>query len=165
MDIKDTFKEFFHTNYDLLFKQAYAIVRDTEVAKDIVNDVFETIWKELAAKKNKIDNLNSFAHNITYRKCINHFRRQAIRDKYAKLYVAMAETAEADSDDLHAERIQRVMGYIEKLPPLTQNILKECYFNGNRYRDTAELLGISQSTVKKHIMAALKFFRSQFAKK
>lgn len=164
LDIKETFKQFFLTNYDLLFRQAFAIVRDTEAARDIVNDVLETIWKGLAARQIRIDNLPSFAHDITYKRCIDHFRRKSTRDKYAQLYLYMAETSETEADDLHAERIHRVMGYIDELPPLTQNILKECYFNGNHYRETAELLGISQSTVKKHIMAALKFFRLQFAK-
>lgn len=50
---------------------------------------------------------------------------------------------------------------IGTLTPQTRHILEACYFQDKRYADVAEELDISTSTVKKHIVQALKVLRKE----
>ena len=80
---------------------------------------------------------------------------------YAEAY---ARTA-AGTDEEEAEKeeqIERMYKVIERLPAQTRHILEECYFNQRRYAEVAEMLDISTSAVKKHIMRALQLLREEF---
>lgn len=59
------------------------------------------------------------------------------------------------------DRITKMYNLIDTLTPQTRRILEECYFHGKRYADVAEELNISTSTVKKHIVQALKLLRQK----
>lgn len=165
MELEERFKDFFVGNYDALYRQAYALVKDEATARDIVDDTFESIWADFARLLGSKDYLSLFARRLVYNKCMDHFRHQRLYNQYAELYLRAAESSEAADADLHLERVSRVMALVEELPPLTQQVLTECYFNGKRYKEVAEQLGISTNTVKKRIMAALKFFRIKFSEK
>jgi len=45
------------------------------------------------------------------------------------------------------------------LKPPTSDILRACYVEEKKYKQVAEEMGISVSTVKKHIIKALKIVR------
>lgn len=165
MDLEESFKDFFVAYYDILYRQAYAIVKEEASARDIVDDTFECIWADFARLLGSKDNLLFFARRLVYNKCMDHFRHQRLHDRYAELYLRTAELSESADSDTHMERMARVMELVDELPPLTQQVLRECYFNGKHYKDVAEKLGISTNAVKKRIMSALKFFRIKLSKK
>lgn len=60
MDLEESFKDFFVAYYDILYRQAYAIVKDEALARDIVDDTFESIWTDFARLLGSKDNLSFF---------------------------------------------------------------------------------------------------------
>ena len=164
MDLRSVFEKFFIDNYDSLFRLAYGMVREEEAARDIVHDVMEQMWLSLDTLLEEKNQLPAFARRLVYNKCIDFFRRKSVRDGYAYLQLKVSSEAYLSEPDAHEERVRQLLKALDDLPPLTRRILTECYFNGRKRCDTAQLLGISESTVKKHIMSAFKYFRLKIQK-
>lgn len=140
------------------------MVREEETARDIVHDVMEQMWPSLESLLKEKNELPVFARRLVYNKCIDFFRRKSVRDNYAYLQMKVSSEVYHTEPDAHEERVRQLVKALDDLPPLTRRILTECYFNGRKRRETAQLLGISESTVKKHIMSAFKYFRQKMSK-
>ena len=54
---------------------------------------------------------------------------------------------------------------MKKLTPYNYHILEACYIHNKKYKEVAEEKSISTSTVKKHIIKALKVLRDGMLKK
>ena len=64
--------------------------------------------------------------------------------------------------DEENEKIERIYKVLDNLTPQTRHIMEECYFNRKKYAEVAEMLNISPSAVKKHVMKALRLLREEF---
>ena len=64
--------------------------------------------------------------------------------------------------DEENEKIERIYKVLDSLTPQTRHIMEECYFNRKKYAEVAEMLNISPSAVKKHVMKALRLLREEF---
>jgi len=62
-----------------------------------------------------------------------------------------------DSDKEYNEQI--IGEIMKKIEYPTVDILRACYIDGKKYREVADEMGISISTVKKHMVKALKIIR------
>lgn len=153
-----TFERFYKENYSFFFRQAYYLVGDEEVSRDIVSDCYEQLW--LAFSRKEVQNLSSFMYTLVRRMCIDHLRREIVKEKYIDFYCQMApeDIHECQEEEEKLEFIYRTM---DKLPQPTKHILEECYLHHKKYQEVAEELDISTSTVKKHIIKALKELRSK----
>ena len=68
-------------------------------------------------------------------------------------------------DDYSDEKDKLVEEMFSHLSPPTDEILRMCYLKRMKYAEVAEQLGISPSTVKKHIMKALRILRELYKDK
>ena len=64
-----------------------------------------------------------------------------------------------EDGDWHEEMLEKVDEAIKALNPQTRRVLDLCYFQGKKYAEAAEVLGISANTVHKHISKAMAFLR------
>ena len=77
--------------------------------------------------------------------------------------MSLIQEQNSDAHQESEERIKMIMAIIDKLPPLTQKVMELCYIEKKRYRETAEILGLSESGVRKHIMKGLDTIRKHFS--
>ena len=54
------------------------------------------------------------------------------------------------------EKLARLLATLETLPPKTQTVFRLHKFDGVSYADVAVQMGISRSSVEKHMMGALR---------
>lgn len=155
------FEKFFKNNYAKAYFLALSIVRDEEVSRDVVGDSFEFVLKHYSY--NHPDNMTGYLLATVKNSCYDYFRKKAVRDRYAQLCLLVADEATVNNDD-HDERMEKVMAAMEELTPRTRQIMTACYVDRKKYHEVATELNISESAVKKHIMQALKFFRTKFVK-
>jgi RNA polymerase sigma-70 factor (ECF subfamily) len=156
----ELFEKFFKANYAKAYFLALSIVHDEEVSRDVVGDSFELILKRFTT--DSFDNMAGYLLTTVKNSCFDYFRKKNVRERYAQLYLQMAdETAVCDD---HDDRVEKVMAAMDELTPRTRQIINACYVERKKYREVAVELGISESAVKKHIMQALKFFRAKFVK-
>ena len=87
---------------------------------------------------------------------------QAAR-QYAEYLQEAVEDEEGMTPEEYEERMNNVKQIISELPPRTRFVLEQCYFNNKKYREVAEILDITSSAVKKHIMKALAILRERLS--
>lgn len=164
---RKTFEQIFRTHYEQLYLFATHIINDPEECRDIVSDAFADTFRkhpDIAP-----DKYLAFLYRLVRNKCIDHIRREIVRQKFLSLYeqaYALHEDAQVANVLEEKERqlaiVQEVM---QEMTPKTRLILERCMLQRKKYREVAEELGISVSAVRKHIVAALKLLRSRMAKK
>ena len=140
------FEELYTGNYSRLYYYAYQFLNDAEVSRDVVNDAFEYVWKNYE----NFRKMNVVA--ILFHK---------VEENYVALYSRMLSEEDAGLDEEN-EKIERIYKVLDSLTPQTRHIMEECYFNRKKYAEVAEMLNISPSAVKKHVMKALRLLREEF---
>lgn len=156
------FEQFFKENYTRFFYFALHILDDEEVSRDIVADAFEYAWKNF--RKSDVGNWQTYIYSYIRNKCVDHFRHQSVKEKYADLYLQTTQEADVGYEE-QDERVEALQTILATLTPQTRLVLQECYINRKKYKEVADDLEISTNTVKKHIIKALKTIREEIAKK
>ncbi len=153
------FETFFKKNYDKAFYLAYRITHDDKTSQDIVSDAFELVWK--TAHTRNVSNAPSYLFTTVRHLCTDYLRKKTVRDHYARMQLLTAETSSTTTDDLHEERIERLMTALGKLSPRTRYVITACFLEHKKYKEVGEALGISVSAVKKHVVKGMRLLRAR----
>lgn len=154
---REKFERVYTENYLRLYYYALHIVGDEESAKDILNDVFVVLWKNI--KTFKEDHVSAYLMTSVRNRAVDFLRRHVLQHQYTEEYLHTAEQFYADYSD---EKDRLVAEMMDQLSSPTDQILEMCYLKRMKYTEVAEALDISPNTVKKHIMKALKTLRELY---
>lgn len=158
MDNRQIFDTLFRRHYDELFFFARRYLPDEEDCHDVVSAAFESVWKNMGSLE--MDNIRHYLYTVVRSRCIDLLRRTAKHKQYVDYAAKMSAVAiEPDRLGEQDDRLAIVRRLLDEMGPPTNDILRACYAEGKKYREVAEDMGISVSTVKKHIVKALKFIR------
>ena len=163
MAIEREYELLFKNNFDSLYYYAKQIVKDDELCRDIISDAFEIAWakRDLTEPSRRLSLFYRMVHN----RCVDHIRKEAARNRSAEFHRKMnsAGMANAEYDpDTDIRKQQLVNEVMEELPPTTRTIIERCFMDNCHYAEVAEELGISLSSVKKHVAKALMLFRTRW---
>lgn len=153
------FESIFKDNYQRLFSYAVCMTNDAEQAKDLVSDVFEQLWTTYASVR--LDSIDSWLFLCVRNKCLDFFRHQKTVRDYVQTRVSAVATTLTEWEE-YDERLDTINALIKKMPPQTKFAMEQCYLMENTYKDVGEIMGLSQSGVKKHIMKGLEIIRNHF---
>lgn len=157
---KKEFDAIFRENYSQLLFFARQYVSDEETCRDIVSAAFERLWQHFSSIEP--DKAKSFLYVTARNSCIDYARHESRHREYARYVTAMSSYATAPSTLMEREElVARVSRQIDCLKPPTREIFMACYVDRKKYREVADEMGISTSTVKKHIIRALKALRKK----
>lgn len=154
-------KEFdllFRTWYSPLLMFALQYINDMDEADDIVSAAYEDLWNNFAAIE--AATAKSYLYVSVRNLCIDTLRRRRCHERYVELAQLTGNQSggvDFDPDKTYKEGL--VKRLFETLKPPTSDILRACYIEEKRYKQVAEEMQISVSTVKKHIIKALKIIR------
>lgn len=145
--------ELFDAFYENLYLFAEKFIYDKDKAHDLVQDVFVKIWED--SSKIEFDkSVRYYLFTSVKNKCLNYLRKLKIEDKnnrkYLEAYIDSHTVGMIDNDEL----IGTIKSIIEDLPQQCRYIYKLRVFYGYKYREIAEDLGVSESTVKVQISRA-----------
>lgn len=152
----DEFDRIYDKYYPQLFYYAYGFVEDSEICRDIVSDVFGQAWENVERLENAT--VGSFLYSCVRNKCIDYLRHDQAARQYAEYLQEVVEDEEGLTPEEYEERMNNVKQIISELPPRTRFVLEQCYFNNKKYREVAEILDVTSSAVKKHIMKRWLYF-------
>lgn len=156
------FAELFHRYKYKLFGYIFKLTQSKEITEDVVQDVFLKLWqkKETLAE---LDQFGPYLFRIAQYHAINGFRRMATEALAVAAIQPPPETGVFNIEDqLVAKEIeQRLHEAIQKLPPQQQLVYRLSREEGLKHDEIARRLQISPSTVKNHMMAALRTLREQ----
>lgn len=135
-----------------LVRLAIGILRGSEEAEDVVQDVLLRLWQMRDQLKMPIEPL---AKVLTRNRCIDLIRRKkpATEPTFAVFQ---------EEDETQRERIERMMQVIETLPDLQQTILRLRHMEGMDSKEIAELTGSTEVAVRKALSRARQAVRDKF---
>lgn len=155
------FEKNFRENYSRLYYYALIYIKDSETCKDIVSDVFESVWEDYDKIKDSRE-LTGYMYSCIRNRCVDFIRHESVKSRYADLYYHIIQNEVNSSDNDHDDRIERISKVIEQMPARTRFIIEECFYYQKKYKEVAEILEITPDGVKKHIVKALKTLRNEF---
>lgn len=160
MSCEGDFEALFRRGYAQFYYFAIGLVKDEEVARDVVGRAFEQLWNNITQVSP--DKWAAYVHRTIHHLCVDQLRSKMSHKRYEAFYKSLYGDGLTDDDEIQKENeaaIQQIEKLMDDLTPQTRRILEECYFRRKRYADVAGELGISVSAVRKHIVKALKYFR------
>ena len=154
------FDQLFRQNKRQLFIVAFSYVRDEDVAQDIVNDSFMSIWE----RRDSIEptNLKAYLYRVVRNNCL-HYRRdqqigravcEKIRQKEAE-ELRRARTIEScDPNELFTNEIIAICKeQVLQMPDITKQVFT-LKTEGRSYKEIADILNISTKKVDKELQNA-----------
>lgn len=153
------FRELFDRYFLPLSMFADRFLSDTDLATDIVQGLFVTIYEQRASID--VSSARSFLYQSVRNRCLNEIKSRKVRSKYAD---AVATDAQGVSNGLEetialSELEARLMAAIEQLPTQCRKIFEMSRFEGIANGDIAEQLALSKRTVETQISKALAILR------
>ena len=147
------FNQMYKQNYLIVCQLANKIVRDDEVSKDISQEVFIKLHKELDDGK-KILNIQSWLYRVTVNHSYNYLR-SIRKNEQTFENIQIAVENESETRIIEQEELQRIRNLMLQLKEKEQLILA-LYSEGMRYKEMAEASGIPVGSVGNTLMRALK---------
>ncbi len=141
-----------------------ARLRDEAIAEDLVQELWVKVSK--AKITETLDNPVSYLFTMAGRMALDHIRQRQRRvrrdekwtDESTEKTGGFATSNEEDGETrlLRGERIARVRAAIDTLPPKARKAFELHRMQGLSHKQVAAELGISVSTVEKHIIRAMR---------
>ncbi|KYP12975.1 MAG: hypothetical protein A1D16_19545 [Flavihumibacter sp. CACIAM 22H1] len=150
VEIKEAFMEHFVS----LHRYAYTLVRDSEKAKDLVQQVFVRVCKN----KEQITiehSIKAYLFRSVHNYCINSLNRDKTFDPLETISKPAFAGLGQHSIEVKELRLS-IQRALEKLPPQCKQVFLLSRDSGKTYQQISQELNISVKTVEAHISKALK---------
>jgi len=154
------YTEIFSRYNKLLYSHTYNKLRNREEAKDIVQEVFYSLWAN-RDKSLPQRNLIGYLFMATRYKIADLLSREQVKNKYVVSLQKFIDQAPEYSD--HLVRKNQLSEIIEEeisaLPARMQEVLRLSRFEQLSHKEIAKKLNISEETSKDQVKKALKILR------
>ncbi len=141
-----------------LYQFAYSFIKSHELAEEIVSDVFIRVWQK-RAQLSGVENLRLYLYVSTKNHALNYLQKMRRSRSFSLDELSVEITSiQAGPDQLliTKEMHDRVTLAVNQLPLRCKMIFKLVKEDGLKYREVAELLGISVKTVEAQMTLAVK---------
>lgn len=159
-----SFEQLFKAHYKELHAYAHVILRDPDLAEEIVQNMFLKFW-EKRDLLNVQTSIKAYLYKCIYHDSLNYLKRQKVETKYQD-YAAysMNNSHEAASSRVELNELERKLHQaLNELPEHCRTIFQMSRFEELKYREIAEQLGLSIKTVENQMGKALKILRVKLA--
>ncbi|HEY0653361.1 MAG TPA: RNA polymerase sigma-70 factor [Chryseosolibacter sp.] len=156
------FEAIFQRHHKPLCDVAYNFVRDPEIAKDIVQDVFLKLWRNIQHIELS-DQIGGYLFKATTHTALNHLRNngKTISIEQNPSVDKKVMTMQTPSQEDFSELETIVENAIDKLPARCRVIYLLSRNEGLKYNQIAETLGLSVKTVENQMTIALERIRGE----
>lgn len=150
------FKELYLLMYAPLMRFATIYTYSEPMAEDVLSDVFMKLW-ERRTLLHEVQNLRVYLYTAIKNTALNHRNRQAAFTDAEEEELGLAPTSAPDPENMFisAETIKRIQQIINQLPPRCKLIFQLAKEEGMRYKEIADILGISIKTIDNQLAIAL----------
>jgi RNA polymerase sigma-70 factor (ECF subfamily) len=154
---ESAFTEIYNHFYHNIFSFCKYLLPTIEDARDMTAQIFIQLW----TKRETLDsykNLRAFLFLNARNKCFNYLRDQKARSSIDKEMgdFTSSEQRSILFSEIESELITHIREELEKLPDYYRNILKLSYYQGYNNQEIADMLQISEKTVRNAKSIALK---------
>lgn len=156
------YRELFFRYTGVLYTHAYLKLQDREEARDAVQEVFSNLW----SKRDSMDfqsNVSGYLYTAIRNRVLNILSRNKIKSNYIASLGEYRKNYAAGTDHLtRTNQLKAIVGKeMENMPEKMREVFSLSRNHHLSHREIAELLGISENTVKNHVHGALKILRTK----
>lgn len=157
---KNSFEYVFRTYYGNLCQYASQILTDKDASEEVVQELFYQLWQKRAAFQ-VTTSLKSYLFRAVHNSCLNYIKHHKIKETYVQHYqqensgIAVNQHQAIELKELQS-RISRA---VEMLPPERRKVFMMIRYEERKYKEVAELLGISVKTVENQMGKAMQSLR------
>jgi len=154
-DKRKAFELAFNQYWERLYKHACKKLNSEDLAKDMVQETFTTMWKNLDKLSNQ-DQLLPYLYVVLRNLILNQYAKDDVRLKYATERVSLADGSDYSAHQiLVSKELQQIIDdEIQKMP----DRMKEIYILKREdhlsIREIAGKLSLSEQTVKNQLQSA-----------
>lgn len=158
---KDQFISVIRNNQNLIHKICYAYCSDPENRKDLQQEILIQLWKSFAKFDGRVK-ISTWIYKVALNTAIFYYRKDSKHnDKRVRIDAAAISLSNFDPDTESEEKITMLYRFIERLNEMDKALIL-LYLDDNKYKDIAEVLGISETNVATKINRIKKTLKEQF---
>ena len=156
-------KLFFHF-YTPLHRFSISIVKDFEVAEEIVSDTMMKIW-DMGNKLATIEKLDSYLFKSIKNACFTFLSKKKLETSHIDFVAtnSISDYENPETQMLVSEMAKKINSCVNELPPQCVMVFKLIKEEGFSYKKVSGILEISQNTIETHMRIALKRIRASLS--
>ncbi|MGA6118196.1 RNA polymerase sigma factor [Sphingobacterium anhuiense] len=158
------FETIYHHYKQQLAVNLLKLLKDDDLATDALQDLFTRVWKN----RTSIDvnqSFKAYLYRIAKNLVIDYYRKAA-HDR--TLYDLLLQTADwyspIEEQLIKKENKEIFTSLLNKLPLQQRRAFELHKLNGKSYKEIAEIMGITPTTINKHIYQASQSIKEQVLK-
>ena len=157
------FHEMFMKFRSYLVMFAMRRVGQQEVAEDIVQEVFISVWE---GKKtyNSYHGFKAYLYDLVQNRCFNYLKHKQVEDRYLSYAKQVGEEAEESYNLLQEEVYRELYIAIRALPEKCRAVF-ELHLEGKKNEEIAKVLAIQVKAVKAYRRDTITFLKSRLGNK
>lgn len=161
---KESWSLLFQSNVDILYKYGICIVQDDEVIKDLIQDVFLSLY-ENKGRISRIENMQRYLLSALKYKILDYIKAQRIRKNAAHNYLSelipdfLCPLEVSENMVLEELLIEKMLG---SLTERQQEFIILRFYKGLSHETISCLCGLKKQTVSNAIHKALKTLNKRF---
>ncbi|MDH6303942.1 RNA polymerase sigma-70 factor (family 1) [Parabacteroides sp. PF5-5] len=163
------FEQLYSLFYVYLCAIATKFIYDAEAAKEIVNDVFLSVWNN---RQSLAPPVNSYLIKSVQNRCLNHLRQKRLQqvpltEVQEHLFVMQEQLIAQDAHPLkqleNKEFEQQLLAAVNKLPKKCRDIFIQHLYHNKTYDEIAQINQIASSTVRVQIKIGIAKLKEQLS--
>ncbi len=146
-----------------LINFACRYVKNTDIAENIVQDIFVKIWQNRTQLDPSSD-IKIYLYTAVKNQSYKYFRHLDVKRRATENLPFVQQSVKTPEDERNEkEIITAINKAIEKLPKKARIIFSMNRFDNLTYKEIAKIQNISVKTVETHMGRALKFLRDHLS--
>ena len=156
------FAEIYQRYKGVLFLHAYRILGNEEEAKDVLQELFATLWTKRGTIVLK-NNMSAYLYSAIRNRIFDLIAHKKVEEKYIDSLAHFIEEGECVTDQQVREKElgELIEKEIALLPPKMREVFLLSRKENLSYKEIASELRISDKTVKKQVNNALNILREK----
>jgi RNA polymerase sigma-70 factor (family 1) len=159
-DVK-SFESIYDKYWEKLFISAFNVLKDEDICKDIVQEIFISLWNR--SNELKINNLRAYLFQAIKFQVAKHLRDNAKFYPIIEQYEVSFNVNDVEQNIEYNELTSLLKEGLEELPDKCKEVFKLSRIDGLSNKEISQKLNITNSTVENHINKALKLLRKNLS--
>ena len=155
-------EKLFKQHYRQMYRLATILLHDDAESKDVVHDIFAKLLDD--HRDLREDTAQSYLLTSVRNRCMNVIRSRQIQERVEHLYLLDLDTTITPTERLEEELRALRIGIDLLKPPVCRDVIVQHFRDGMTFKEIASRLGVSETTVYKHLHRALSQLRTHLKK-